>query len=149
MKSPQRGLLDLKNCRLHRRPPAATTPCLGKVPIKSGRRDSNPRRPAWEASTLPLSYSRMVVKQPHSPTLPPSTVVYRSRRPIRKQTSSLARENRLHCNDPSNCNVWKAFKGSGHLEVAPIWVLPSRAVSRYDSRPFALMPWRNRGLRPG
>ena len=26
--------------------------------IESGRRDSNPRRPAWEASTLPLSYSR-------------------------------------------------------------------------------------------
>lgn len=25
---------------------------------QSGRRDSNPRRPAWEASTLPLSYSR-------------------------------------------------------------------------------------------
>jgi hypothetical protein len=26
--------------------------------FKSGRRGSNPRRPAWEASTLPLSYSR-------------------------------------------------------------------------------------------
>ena len=26
----------------------------------SGRRDSNPRRLAWEASTLPLSYARSV-----------------------------------------------------------------------------------------
>ena len=25
----------------------------------SGRRDSNPRRPAWEADILPLNYSRM------------------------------------------------------------------------------------------
>ena len=24
----------------------------------SGRRDSNPRRPAWEADILPLNYSR-------------------------------------------------------------------------------------------
>ena len=27
---------------------------------KSGRRDSNPRQPAWKAGTLPLSYSRVV-----------------------------------------------------------------------------------------
>ena len=26
----------------------------------SGRRDSNPRRPAWEAGILPLNYSRSV-----------------------------------------------------------------------------------------
>ena len=30
-------------------------------PLKSGRRDLNPRLPAWEASTLPLSYSRKFV----------------------------------------------------------------------------------------
>ena len=29
----------------------------------SGRRDLNPRQPAWEAGTLPLSYSRIIVKQ--------------------------------------------------------------------------------------
>ncbi len=27
----------------------------------SGRRDSNPRRPAWEAGILPLNYSRIPV----------------------------------------------------------------------------------------
>ncbi len=30
--------------------------------IKSGRRDSNPRQPAWEAGTLPTEL------RPHSPT---------------------------------------------------------------------------------
>ena len=48
----------------------ASSMCVGKkrVPeqilenpgyIWSGKRDLNPRRPAWEADTLPLSYSRM------------------------------------------------------------------------------------------
>ena len=27
--------------------------------VWSGRRDSNPRQPAWKAGTLPLSYSRV------------------------------------------------------------------------------------------
>src|SRR5215469_14027792 len=30
-----------------------------KNAVGSGRRGSNPRQPAWEAGTLPLSYSRM------------------------------------------------------------------------------------------
>jgi hypothetical protein len=30
----------------------------GNEPAKSGRRDSNPRRPAWEAGILPLNYAR-------------------------------------------------------------------------------------------
>ncbi len=30
----------------------------GVLASKSGRRDSNPRRPAWEAGILPLNYSR-------------------------------------------------------------------------------------------
>src|SRR5262252_8191843 len=29
---------------------------------KSGRRGSNPRRPAWEAGILPLNYSRLVFR---------------------------------------------------------------------------------------
>jgi hypothetical protein len=32
----------------------------GKVKHLSGRRDSNPRRPAWEAGILPLNYSRVL-----------------------------------------------------------------------------------------
>src|SRR5579875_975147 len=30
----------------------------------SGRRDSNPRRPAWEAGILPLNYSRTLITAP-------------------------------------------------------------------------------------
>ena len=35
----------------------------------SGRRDSNPRRPAWEAGILPLNYSRLpcLVSNPFQP----------------------------------------------------------------------------------
>jgi hypothetical protein len=41
------------------RQPAAESPiAAGSARTKSGRRDSNSRRPAWEASTLPLSYAR-------------------------------------------------------------------------------------------
>jgi hypothetical protein len=29
---------------------------------KSGRRGSNPRRPAWEAGILPLNYSRTIIQ---------------------------------------------------------------------------------------
>ena len=29
--------------------------------VKSGRRDSNPRRPAWEAGILPLNYARKLL----------------------------------------------------------------------------------------
>ena len=31
--------------------------------VKSGRRGSNPRQPAWKAGTLPLSYSRLFVER--------------------------------------------------------------------------------------
>ena len=43
----------------------AVTPETEEVPKSlktwSGRRDSNPRRPAWEAGILPLNYSRKLV----------------------------------------------------------------------------------------
>ena len=35
----------------------------------SGRRDSNPRRPAWEAGILPLNYSRTGVNSSHSTSI--------------------------------------------------------------------------------
>ena len=35
-------------------------PTFQFVDFKSGRRDSNPRRPAWEAGILPLNYSRLI-----------------------------------------------------------------------------------------
>src|SRR5947209_6493705 len=43
-------------------------PWLNHLPTspKSGRRDSNPRRPAWEAGILPLNYSRIQFPQPYS-----------------------------------------------------------------------------------
>ena len=90
----------------------------------------------------------MAVNTAPNAGLPPSTVVYRSRRPIRKQASSLTGENCLHCNDPSNCNVWNTLNGGSHARMIPIWVLPSRVVGRYDSRPFALVRWRDRVLKP-
>jgi hypothetical protein len=91
----------------------------------------------------------MAVNTAPNAGLPPSTVVYRSRRPIRKQASSLTGENCLHCNDPSNCNVWNTLNGGSHVGMIPIWVLPSQVVGRYDSRPFAPMPWPDRVVRPG
>ncbi len=33
-----------------------------KIKNKSGRRDSNPRRPAWEADILPLNYARIIAR---------------------------------------------------------------------------------------
>ena len=40
---------------------ASHQPSRRRWTTKSGRRDSNPRQPAWEAGTLPLSYSRAKV----------------------------------------------------------------------------------------
>src|SRR5690349_9264071 len=37
---------------------AVTHRMVGNLKFWSGRRDSNPRRPAWEAGILPLNYSR-------------------------------------------------------------------------------------------
>src|SRR5579884_2226790 len=51
---------------LHAFSPTVITVCLARRPARtgflgngSGRRDSSPRQPAWEAGTLPLSYSRL------------------------------------------------------------------------------------------
>src|SRR5262249_26406233 len=50
--------------------PQAALPTAGKVrvtcvrrdvSVQSGRWDSNPRRPAWEAGILPLNYARTLV----------------------------------------------------------------------------------------
>jgi hypothetical protein len=47
-------------------------PWLNHLPTspKSGRRDSNPRRPAWEAGILPLNYSRRRFQQVYSTGTP-------------------------------------------------------------------------------
>jgi hypothetical protein len=34
--------------------------CIHYMILWSGRRDSNPRHPAWEAGALPLNYSRTI-----------------------------------------------------------------------------------------
>ncbi len=41
------------------------------TPAWSGRRDSNPRHPAWKAGTLPLSYSRSHTNYPPISNLNP------------------------------------------------------------------------------
>jgi hypothetical protein len=49
-------------------------PWLNHLPTspKSGRRDSNPRRPAWEAGILPLNYSRNCPTHPYSTETTPA-----------------------------------------------------------------------------
>ena len=60
--------------------------------MRSGRRDSDPRLPAWEASTLPLSYSRKTRDVPPFPAAPliPSLYLCRPR-------ASTCRDRAMRC----------------------------------------------------
>lgn len=54
-----RGILTRGSGRTRR---SKKAPCHGRGrKVWSGKRDSNPRLPAWEASILPLNYSRLEV----------------------------------------------------------------------------------------
>jgi hypothetical protein len=61
------GRLSRPSCNKNCNSPVATRIATGllvvssysSIAYKSGRRDSNPRRPAWEAGILPLNYARV------------------------------------------------------------------------------------------
>ena len=83
----------------------AAIPWGGYVYVKSGRWDSNPRRPAWEAGILPLNYAR--IRNPRQARIiercaPPvkSRLAYRA--PGDQPCSCLPAVRRLSCRTPSD-----------------------------------------------